>query len=369
MERIVNLRTGYLFLAVITASNLTASLGATLKVPADFATIQAAIDASNNSDVIEVSKGTYEETLSISSKTDLTIQAKGKVYVDGLGSTSNLLGISNSSQIHIKKIRFRNAANNGISIAVTSDVTLEKCHVQDVGGVGILLFLDLATTVKKCKVANTGDHGIEMASGSNIIQDCTVMNTAGDGISVHGDSNTIEGNTVVGSALIGISLGTDDTQTDQCLVANNTIVDAGGDGIRLENDASACFILDNKISDPFLGDSIDVNSGSDDHVIARNTCTANPFNPGIEIDGTGCIVDGNSLKKCQFGLIIEGNADAALVIDNKIKKSGIDGLEVATGTHTFVRNHVTKSGGFDLDDNAGSGINAFLKNTFGTTDI
>src|SRR3989338_8168703 len=52
----------FLFIALLTPLNAKA---ATLSVPADFTTIQAAINASGNGDEIIVSPGTYNESLNL----------------------------------------------------------------------------------------------------------------------------------------------------------------------------------------------------------------------------------------------------------------------------------------------------------------
>jgi len=50
------------------------ALPATLRVPADYATIQAAVDAAAPGDVILVAPGIYEEAVTVNRKSDLTIK-------------------------------------------------------------------------------------------------------------------------------------------------------------------------------------------------------------------------------------------------------------------------------------------------------
>ena len=54
----------------------------TLTVPQQFETIQAAIDAAEDGDVIEIRKGKYAEVPAIDGKGDLTFRAVGKVTLD-----------------------------------------------------------------------------------------------------------------------------------------------------------------------------------------------------------------------------------------------------------------------------------------------
>lgn len=53
-------------------------LAATLNVPADYSTIQSAINAANDGDVIMVAAGTYDGTLNIVSKNNISIQGANK---------------------------------------------------------------------------------------------------------------------------------------------------------------------------------------------------------------------------------------------------------------------------------------------------
>ena len=56
----------------------TTADAATRQVPQTYATIQAAVDAANPGDVIEIAKGTYEEAVNVIGRSDLTIVGKGK---------------------------------------------------------------------------------------------------------------------------------------------------------------------------------------------------------------------------------------------------------------------------------------------------
>src|SRR5262245_25818126 len=57
----------------------------TLHVPQDFATIQAAVDASVAGDTVVVHKGVYAEAVIVSSKSGLIIKGAGKPLIDATG--------------------------------------------------------------------------------------------------------------------------------------------------------------------------------------------------------------------------------------------------------------------------------------------
>jgi pectin methylesterase-like acyl-CoA thioesterase len=54
-----------------------AASAATLRVPADHATIQAAVDAAVAGDVILIAKGSYAEAVAIDGKSQFTLRGKG----------------------------------------------------------------------------------------------------------------------------------------------------------------------------------------------------------------------------------------------------------------------------------------------------
>lgn len=63
----------------------------TIKVPADYATIQAALNASINGDTISVSKGTYKENITISKNVKLIGESANYVTIDGQGTDSTIV--------------------------------------------------------------------------------------------------------------------------------------------------------------------------------------------------------------------------------------------------------------------------------------
>ncbi|MBU4284983.1 right-handed parallel beta-helix repeat-containing protein [Patescibacteria group bacterium] len=74
----------------------------TIKVPADYATIQSALDASINGDTISVSKGTYKENIVISKNVKLIGESANYVTIDGQGNDSAIV-INGASDFSIQR--------------------------------------------------------------------------------------------------------------------------------------------------------------------------------------------------------------------------------------------------------------------------
>jgi hypothetical protein len=63
----------------------------TIKVPADYATIQAAVDVAISGDTISVSKGTYKENIAINKNIKLIGESAGYVTIDGQGTNPAII--------------------------------------------------------------------------------------------------------------------------------------------------------------------------------------------------------------------------------------------------------------------------------------
>ncbi len=153
------------------------ALPATLRVPADYATIQAAVDAAAPGDVILIAPGIYEEAVTISGKSDLTIKgdvtftAKGKEccpdiwdevgkvvikgpfrILDSTGITVEALTISphgafvrGSTASPVEKVIFRyvqiiTSYKDGLRFfGVYKDIEILGCNISENGWDGIQL--------------------------------------------------------------------------------------------------------------------------------------------------------------------------------------------------------------------------------------
>jgi len=345
----------------------TGALAAGLKVPGTYATIQAAVDAAVDGDVIKVSAGTYVENVSVNGKTGITIKrvGGGQVVVDAGGTGTPLTIEGGSTNILVSNLTLQNSADSsGVVIMFSSDIHLEGCKVLDVAfdGVGVLLTFNVWIT--NCSIKNVGLHGIELVTADCVISGNTIKNAVECGVLVVGERNTVDSNVIKSTGFAGIQLGDSPATCEDSLVLENTIRESL-DGIYVDATAIDCSILDNTIKEP-LSDGIEVQSLAVGHVIDGNT-VKKPGDSGFELDALNLRVTRNKVKKSvDDGFFIQWNAAECLLYGNIAKKCADDGFQVDGTDNSLVGNTATGSGDFDLQDANPAGSNAYVDNTFGS---
>ncbi|MBI4880720.1 MAG: right-handed parallel beta-helix repeat-containing protein [Planctomycetes bacterium] len=359
------MRTCWITSSLLAVCLVTPAEGAKLKVPGDFGTIQAAVNAAGAGDIVEVSSGTYVEDVSISG-TDITLRAKSghKVYIDA-GGAGVPLSIGISAGITVQDIYLRNTADSdGLSIALSNGILIKGCTVDDVFDDGISAGLTSEIVIEECTVKNVGGDGIVLLTSASVVRDTTVKNTGENGIIVMGVGTTIEGNTIKNAADAGVKLGDDPTTCESCLVVDNDIEDVW-DGVYLDATATGNSVLDNNIENAEY-DGIELQDGAEDNIVSGNTIRSSG-DSGIECASDYCLHSRNKVKNALTdGILIEGAAQYCLFYKNKVKQSVDDGFEVDGDSNVLVENQAKNSGAFDLNDDTAPGANAYLGNTFTT---
>jgi hypothetical protein len=91
-----------------------AATGKTIKVPADKATIQAAVDAAASGDLILISPGVYKESVDVT-KANLTLRGvdRNKVILDGEFNKENGVRVLKANGVAIENMSARNFTGNG----------------------------------------------------------------------------------------------------------------------------------------------------------------------------------------------------------------------------------------------------------------
>lgn len=92
----------------------TASESTTLRVPDDYETIQAAVDASEPGDLVLISAGVYNESVTVETE-NLTIRGldRNKVIIDGKFENENGIKVF-SNNVAIENLTVRNNTGNGV---------------------------------------------------------------------------------------------------------------------------------------------------------------------------------------------------------------------------------------------------------------
>lgn len=339
--------------AAIAATSAAVGDAAILRVPKQHPTIQAAVDAAAPFDVIEVSKGTYPESVLVSSKDDLTIRArKGhKVVVEG-SLVTRPLTVYESDRLVLKRLRLRTAPSSVLNLESSDDVRVDSCRIQD-GNYGLYALWCGSLIVSGCRIEAVDDCGIFFKESVALVETCSIRDVGGSGVLLSTSSPiTLRWNSIEGTGDHGIETG-----AGGILLLGNSIRDAGGDGIHLQETAQAVTVLENVIVDP-LGDGIDAR-GAAPHAIDGNVIRG-AIGQGIVVRAAGSLVGRNKVKSCADGVVVIG--DGCLLVDNKTVKSSAVGFAIGSVDNSLVGNVAKKSGIVGLSDVGGD--NHYMANTF-----
>ncbi|MGE5355629.1 MAG: right-handed parallel beta-helix repeat-containing protein [Deltaproteobacteria bacterium] len=314
-----------------------------------FATIQPAINAANPEDVIELSEGTYNETVTITKK--LTLQGididKSKQVIDGtgLGITSGIVIANGVQGVTIKNLTVQNFTgtngntNAGIyAIGGNNDLTVTNVALMNnssasgfyangpinnvsitnsmasnngSGARGIVIWNGLKSniTISGNMLANNNCCGIELQDG-----DASAVNISGNTIDIQGGDNAI--------GLIGLnnSIGSN-------LINNNIITGGGRFGIEIKNPAGGVTVSGNQVTMTtqngdlrdragiailrrgVLGSNVDVPNNV---TITGNTVDGYQQSGaeegfGIVVEGINHTVTGNTVQNCEVGILQQQN--------------------------------------------------------------
>ncbi len=337
-----------------------------LKVPsAQFPTIQSAADAATNGDVIVIAKGVYDEAVTMTGKTGVTIRAKKGAIIDNehtdIGLEMNGCGI-----IVVRGLTVRDGTGSGIFLGGCADIVITRCNVLNTGGDAITLANCGNVRIVRNRIEQ-GFVGVNADAQGVVIRDNRISNVVTTAVQIIGNGFAIEGNRIAGVAsLHGLTIGNGDpASAASVMITRNSIRNIAdglaGDGIHL-NGVAQCTVLANRISKT-SGHGVNIVSGAA-LTIQSNRITK----PGV--DGMH-----GSAQKVQYlsnvvrnaagsGIVLDSTSDQSLLFGNSVKGCAEYGLDVDSDFNEILENTATGSGLFDLR-NQGM-LNTLVDNVFGT---
>ncbi|MEN8149663.1 MAG: right-handed parallel beta-helix repeat-containing protein [Planctomycetota bacterium] len=335
--------------AVVLAAPATA---ATLKVPKDYETIQAAADAAEPGDKIVVSKGTYHEIVVVA-KSDIQFIGKKAVWdgiIDGLyGTCLNATG----DDIVVQGFRFRHGEDQ---VYITGHrAVITKCTFINSGDNPVQVTGDDAR-VEKCTMTGMDNDAVNITGPGALVSKNKIGNGGDGGIYVSGDDAVVAGNQV--------NVIEDDdaiyVSGDRARVEKNTCWNADGSGVEVSGEDA--FVARNKISYTY-DEGIDISG--DGATVDRNVVLGSEGR-GIYVSGDDFTVTGNKVSHCiddEDGIYVNGSATGegtAVVERNKVQDVVEDAFNISGDGIRIIGNVALRSGS---EDDAGfyvSGSNNFL---------
>jgi parallel beta-helix repeat protein len=310
----------------------------TLKVPADFATIQEAVDAAVAGDTVLVSKGTWAETVSVTTS---------GIRLQGKGATIDARYLGNCIEVEADDVVITGftLVNGGLGQAL-----LAPDGGPEAGG---LLYSGSGADIGKLVVRACDDWGIRLA-GTGAIDKCDVRGCDGPGIAVETPSTFSQIVTEVTRNTVRNCRGGFYLQYGPFLVDKNRAENNTDDGITVD------------IPVPLL-------EGIPEFVpsrVTRNTADGNVEQGFVLVDGAGfgMLAEKNVAHANGWGMFVEG---FELVLDaNTIEDNATGGLLLNCTAAVVAGNEVRRNGQVGIlvsafsfaADGAGSGLNTLAGN-------
>ncbi len=341
---------------VLIATYATAARAVVIAVPADHATIQAALNAAAPGDTIEVDSGTYAEKLVFPSSGSpglpITLTAAPlaptKPVLDGTTvSGDNMILIDTKS--HVRLIGFEIVNNLGVNdgsgvriLGSGTDIEIRANEIHEIRGqhaMGITVYATEPTAISDLVIDGNEIHDCDPATSEAV-----ALNGNVDGFEV--TNNTIRDVDNIGLVMIG---GETDIQPSSTLVARNGLV-RGNTVIRARSSYGGGFAA---------GIYVD---GGRDIVIENNVVTESDLGIEIGAENTGLVatnvvVRNNLLyRNDKAGIAFGGYAESVgrandnvfrgnTLYDNNRLPTGEGEIWIQFGSGNLVENNIVVAGG------------------------
>lgn len=201
-------------LSIVLLITFTMSVGADsaiIKVPADYPTIQTAVDVANSGDIILVTSGTYYEHVNINKSLTLIGEDTATTIIDG--NRTEIVGIAGivsitADSVVIDGFTIRNSGvlDHGVYLSQSNNSTISGNVITSNNRYGISLNHSNNNVVTGNAILSNGDGysdlpwggNIELLySNSNLIDSNTIANSVTSGLDLeYSNNNFITGNTI-----------------------------------------------------------------------------------------------------------------------------------------------------------------------------
>jgi parallel beta-helix repeat protein len=218
--------------------------------------------------------------------------------VDDAGDSGVYLSISHSSEISFNSIS--NIGEWGLYVEVCDDLIVDSNSIQHTAENGVRMVASNRPTITSLNTLDT-DPGLHAEACHNGTITESRFEDSGEAIGV--------------------------LNSDNWLIADNTIVEAGGNGIEVQNGPNAA-VLRNSISVVSGNDAIRIDTCPDAMVV--NNTISEVDNLAISVfDAQRILIDGNIITSCDYGIFAD-ISDNITVSANTIADSLLFGILLNT---------------------------------------
>ncbi|MBI1831515.1 MAG: right-handed parallel beta-helix repeat-containing protein [Planctomycetes bacterium] len=354
-------------LVLLTAA-VANTLGATLHVPRDFKTIQAALDAAKPGDTVLVEPGTYREQVRLKERVtlksagddapaklglkraDATIiehagaNAKGPAVLMAEGSVLDGFRVTRAGAFDQKEYDLHYATSGEL-------LPDERGAVGVKGAVPALVLPGVTATVQFCIVHDNGQAGIGCSGKGNhsrIYKNIVYRNMGGGIGSADGASPTIEANVCFNNLRGGIG-----NRNSKAVILNNESFDNVRAGIGIREGATP-IVRGNKCYNNRRA-GIGVRMAGTNPIIEDNDCFGNEMAGIGSRDGAAPIIRNNRCYKNQMAGIGSRDGAKGIIESNNCyenEMAGIGSRNGAAPTIRFNKCHKNKMAGIGARDGA-----------------
>ena len=250
----------------------TSANAATLNVPADFITIQAAVNAAAAGDTILVQSGTYYENVNVNKALTLrgVDSGSGLPVVDAGRSGDAIILRANNCTLQ-DFVAMNSSWQSGIRVLSSYNTISGNTAVGNYYGIAIRSS-SIGNTISGNTATDNSYYGIllDSSSGNTISDNIATGNSNGIYLYFSSIGNTISGNTATGNTNSGICISSSSGNT----ISDNTAAGNSNYGIYLRSSSNGNTISGNTATGN-TNSGICLSSSSSDNTITGNTATAN----------------------------------------------------------------------------------------------
>jgi len=302
----------------------------------NYTSIQEAINAANNGDIIKVYPGIYDGPIVINKE----IKLMGDPVINGHGGYGIKIEANNTLVENFTVFNCSTGIyvhNNSFTLR---NATIQNCTIHG-STYGIHAYGNY-NVIADCKInVSLGGRGIEINGNENeIVGNEISSNRAYIGIDIYRCNNTIKNNVINGSFTYSMEVYGSSTY-DNIITGNNIYVNGNG------------IIISYAYSNTFL----------------NNTINASKDGIQFQHESSNNLIEKNEIKSNLYGIYIgvyEGKYDNNSFLDNNIQANSGIYLQYATNS-TFINNNIESTNYAIYIENSTN--NSFKNNTIGITRI